>query len=468
MSAPLPVVGLTNTPVRINLTYGANIYSFYDTNTTSPIFALQVVDTSGIVKADLRQPANLVGYAHFDLQNILRNYVGINNTIETTTQLTTSDNEAFRFKLKYGYENSTGGTTSQGTLPSTASTIDYVVLNGRKPFNIIDWDANPYQIKTQSFLGCPVINQKQKALTDWTYDLIDGNNITDGKPLYVSTGTDVYRMKRRSDDHLTLSFLNQVQSGATANLAINKKIGGFRLSLYNGSTELVDTFINNTTSTGGGPGTIVSGTTDISHPFDVITLGCGNQNTLFASYPTTTHYYVSTWIATSGSCSSVGTFFANAPSSDTYRVDIVQDECNDFDQVQMSWLNSFGFRDYFYFQKRVDKSINISRNTYQKPLGSWDGTSYTIPTYDRGEKVYSESLDEVYQVNTRYLSDDEATFLKNLFISPDVKVRFKGESTWYSVIVTDNTWTERTYRKNKLFQNTLSFKMANKLNIQNG
>lgn len=468
MSAPLPVVGLTNTPVRINLTYGANIYSFYDTNTTSPTFALQVVDTSGIVKADLRQPANLVGYAHFDLQNILRNYVGINNTIETTSSLTTSDNEAFRFKLKYGYENSTGGTTSQGTLPSTASTIDYVVLNGRKPFNIINWDANLYQIKTQSFLGCPVIAQKQKALTDWTYDVIDGNNITDGKPLYVSTGTDVYRMKRRSDDYLTLSFLNQVQSGATANLAINKKIGGFRLTLFNESTQLADTFINNTTSTGGGPGTIVSGTTDISHPFDVITLGCGNQNTLFSSYPTTTHYYVSSWIATSGSCSSVGTFFANSPSSDTYRVDIVQDECNDFDQVQLSWLNSFGFRDYFYFQKRVDKSINISRNTYQKPLGSWDETSYTIPTYDRGEKVYSESLEEVYQINTRYLNDDEATFLKNLFISPDVKVRFKGESTWYSVIVTDNTWTERTYRKNKLFQNTLTFRMANKLNIQNG
>jgi len=468
MSAPLPVVGLTNSPSRWNLTYGSNIYSFYDTNTTSPIFALQVVDTSGVVKLDLRQPANLAGYAHFDLQNVLQNYVGINQSIENTTSLTTSDVEAFRFKLKYGYENSTGGTTTQGTLPSTASTNDYVVLNGRKPFNELTWNSTPYQITMNSFLGCPVIAGKQLALTDWSYGVQDGANITDGKPTYVTTGTNVYTQKRRRSDHFTLSFMNQTISGTTAPLLINKKIGGFRISIYNGNTSLSDTFIQNTTSAGGGPGTIVSGTTDISHPFDVITIGCGAQNTLFNSYPTATHYYVSTWVATSGSCSATQTFYANAPSSQIYKIDIVDDECNDFDQVQVSWLNSFGFRDYFYFQKRVDKSVNIQRNTYQQPLGSWGDATFTINTYDQGEKVYSQDLKEVYSINTRYLSDNEAAFLKNLYISPDVRVRFNGETNWYSIVITDSSWVERTFRKNRLFQNTLNFTLSNKLYIQNG
>lgn len=468
MAAPLPNVTLTNSPVKWNLTSGFNLYSFYDTNSTAPKFAIQVVDTSGIVKADLRQTSNVAGYAHFDLQNILKNYVDINETIETTTSLTTADYESFRFKIKYGYENSTGGTTNQGTLPSTASTRDYVVFNGRKDFNNLNWDSNPYQIKMQSFLGCPVIGQKQLALTDWVYEKIDGDSITDGKPLYVSLGTDVYRLKRRRDDHHTLSFMNEVLSGATANLAINKKIGGFRISIYNGNTQLFDSYIANTTSQGGGPGTIVSGTTDITYPFDVITIGCGNQNTLFASYPTATHYYVSTFGAVSGTCSASQTFYTNSPTSHTYRIDIVDDECNDFDQVQVSWLNSFGFRDYFYFQKRLDKSVNITRQEYQKTLGNWNADIFKVPSYDRGMKVYREDVEEIYSINTRFLSDNEASFLKNLFISPDVKVRFKDQSTWYSVSITDTSWVEKTYRKNKLFQYTLNFKMANKLNIQNG
>ena len=468
MAAPIANITLTNSPDKWNLTSGFNLYSFYDTNSTAPKFALQVARTTGTIVADLRQASNVAGYAHFDLQNILKNYVDINNSIESTTSLTTADNESFRFKLYYGYENSTGGTTTQGTLPSTASTRDYVVFNGRKNFNDFKWTSNPYQIKTQSFLGCPVIGQKSLALTDWTYDVVDGSTITDGKPIYVSTGVNVYKMKRRRDDYFTLSFMNEILSGGTANLAINKKIGGFRISLYNGNTALTDVFIQNTTSQGGGPGTIVSGTTDITYPFDVITIGCGNQNTLFSSYPTTTHYYVDAWIATSGSCAAVSTFYANSPASQTYRIDIVDDECNDYDQVQVSWLNSFGFRDYFYFQKRLDKSVNITRQEYQQTLGNWNGDVFAIPSYDRGMKIYREDVEEIYSINTRFLSDNEASFLKNLFISPDVKVRFRNETTWYSVSITDTSWVEKTYRKNKLFQYTLNFKMANKLNIQNG
>ena len=470
MAAATPNVELTNIPSKYNLAYGVNMFSFYDTNATSPKFALQIRDTSDNLKADLRQFANTAGYAHFDLGNILKNYVDYNPTIEQTTLLETSDYEAFRFKIKYGYENSTGGTTTQGTLPSTASTNDYIVINGRKAFNDIYWNATPYQVKVGTAIGCPVISTKQLALTNWVYDKVNGTAITDGKPTYVSTN-DVYRIKRRRDDHFTLSFMNEIMSATTAAPSFTKKIGGFRISIYNGNTSLYDDWIDNTEANGGGPSNIISGTTAVSAPFDIITFGCGKQNSLFDTYTTATHYYVSSWLPTGSGCPAVGTpaRFANSPISEIYRIDIVEDECNDFEPVQVSWLNEFGFRDYFYFQKRLDYKIDINRQTYQKILGNWSGDIFKIESWERGEgRVFREDLQEKYTINTRYVSEDEAKFLKNLFISPDVRVRFNGSTTWNSVVLQDTTWEQKTIRKNKLFQYTLNFNMANKLNIQNG
>jgi hypothetical protein len=468
MATPSPSVILTNTPPKWNLTYGANVYSFYDLNSTAPKFAIQVIDTSGNVKADLRQTSNQAGYAHFDIQHILKNYVDINPTIENTILYGTSNSEVFRYKIVYGYENSTGGTTSQGTIPSTASTNDYIVLNGRKDFNVLNWNSNPYQIKAQQLIGCPIIVQKSRALTDWTYDMVDGAALTGGKPAYVGAGINVYQMKMRRGDYYTLSFMNEVLSGATANLTTNKKIGGFRITLMSGTTQLNDNMYANITTFGGGPGTSVSSTTNISAPYDVINLACGANNTIISGNPFANRIFISGYLYAPSGCNPIFTSYTTSPCTDTYMIEIVDDECNDFEPIQVSWLNSFGFRDYFYFQKRVDKSININRLTYTKTLGNWNGATYTIPTYDRGDKVYREDLDEVYSINTRYLSDNEAQYLKNLFISPDVKVRLNGDTNWYSVVLTDTSWVERTYRKDKLFQYTLNFRFSNKLNIQNG
>jgi hypothetical protein len=131
-------------------------------------------------------------------------------------------------------------------------------------------------------------------------------------------------------------------------------------------------------------------------------------------------------------------------------------------------LNSLGFRDYWTFRKRKDYNIDITRNTYEQLEGTWSDSDYSVNTYDRGEKTFSQSLQERYTLNTAYLSDDEAEFLKNLYLSPDVKIRFEGETDWYSVTLQDNQWTERTFRKDKLFQNTITVRMAHKINSQRG
>ena len=133
----------------------------------------------------------------------------------------------------------------------------------------------------------------------------------------------------------------------------------------------------------------------------------------------------------------------------------------------MNDINSV-FRFYRMNLKKKISLYNQGIDTFEKVDGSWSAADYDINQYNRGEQVFSQSLNDRWTVNTSYLSDDEAEFLKNLYISPDVKVRFEGDSEYYPVIVEDTRWTERTYRKDKLFQNTCTFRIAHKLNSQRG
>ena len=75
-------------------------------------------------------------------------------------------------------------------------------------------------------------------------------------------------------------------------------------------------------------------------------------------------------------------------------------------------------------------------------------------------------MTETYTANTKYLTDAESEYLKNLFISPDTRVKIDG--VWRPVILTSNTWTEKTYRKDKLFQHTIQFRLANPIETQRG
>jgi hypothetical protein len=145
------------------------------------------------------------------------------------------------------------------------------------------------------------------------------------------------------------------------------------------------------------------------YPYKAISIQAGDLNTLFDTYTNATHYYIGTagW--------SSAAFSVYADISDVYRFDI--DECvgNDFNATQVSWINSFGFRDYFSFTKRSDNVANITRNTFRKLDANWGGTTISVDNSARGEQVYDQSLSEEFTITTKYLTDAEANYLKNLY-----------------------------------------------------
>jgi hypothetical protein len=475
MAGPQPRVALRNTPSDYNLSFGKNMFTLEDTGGATDVvkFGLNVLSgctTGGTQVATFRQFENPAGVAHFDLQNTLKNYTTINYNLESITGITGAPDETFRFMCELGHE--INGTFSIDSYATGSTGSCYCVIGGRKLYWDVDWvtgfDQHASTI-TYNGSGCPSSVSRIFALSDWTQPK---SNPGADAPSWTS-GQSILTQKIPADNQATrtLSFINRLVAGAgpTVNDA-SKSIKFFRVTIMSGTTELDDFIIDNITSNGGGPNNTIGGTTFDEYPYDVITIQAGH-NMWTGDTSNATHWFIApfTW-QDSGSCigSPIEPSMYPTPLSYVYRFDVDEGECNDFEYVDFSWLNSYGFRDYFTFRKRRDHNISINKNTFEKVDGSWSAADYDINQYDRGEQVFSQSLTDRYTVNTGYLSDEEAEFLKNLYISADVKVRFEGEAEYTPVIVEDNTWTERTFRKDKLFQNTCTFRIAHKLNSQRG
>lgn len=466
-----PDIIYSDTPSVVNLSFGKNVFSFYDQNETGLKAGIQVYDhTDTELIGTFQTPPNTLGYYYFDLQNLLKNFTTPCFSAETyTNNLFTADNESFEFKVRYGWVNDSGVFQYAGTYPGTGQTDNCLVLGGRKVYNDLRWsDQNNYISNIAGISGCPIISRRQQALTDYTIEK-NVSDLTGGVPDWIRTST-VYNIEKRFDDEYILSFLTNYDENPSFPAPTGcDGLKAIRITFYNGDTETYDEFIPNTNANGGGPGTGVITDRNWIYPYNAISFPSGRRNFITEYDAGLTHYYVAAYTYKGAGCSSEqGTFYSNNHSSYVYRVDIVDDKCNDFDPVQVSWLNSLGFRDYFYFSKRTDENISIRRNNYEKVEGSWSSSSFAVNAYDRGQTTFSQDLTVNRTINTRFLSDAEAAWLKNLFISPDVRVRYEGTTEFIPITITNNQWTERTFRKDKLFQNTLQFVEAHKINSQRG
>jgi len=468
-----PDIIYSNTPELTNLSFGKNIFSFYDQNETGQKAGIQIIDnTSTNIAGTFETFPNENGYYHFDIQNVLKNYTTPNYDAETySTKLFTADDESYMFKVRYGWVSGNGTFNIQGTYPGTGDTQNCVVYGGRKEYWDLNWiDQKDYITTISGFLSCPVPSIRQQALTDYTITK-DISKLTGGVPDWIPvTDTYVYNLEKREDDELILSFITKFNENASFPPPTGcDGIKAIRVTFYNGDTETADVFVNNNIFNGGGETSSISTDREWIYPYNAISIPLGKSNFTTEYNLGFTHFYVATYTYKGTSCgSSQGSFYSNNPTSAVYRVDKVVDACNDFAPVQVSWLNSLGFRDYFYFSKRTDESINISRNNYEQVEGTWGSDTFSVPKYARGNTTFSQDLTKKRTINTRYLSDLEAQYLKNLFISPDVRVRYEGSNEWLPVTITNTTWTERTFRKDKLFQYTINYDEAHKINSQRG
>lgn len=440
------MVEILQTPGDLNKAFGVNAFTL--TNIEGPNkYVLKVIDndTENVV-ADIRQVANANYNALYDIQNVLQTYIEPSKIgFENIEDIDVTTEEWFSYKVEYGTEDLNGIYATAGV------SNNFLVFGGKKEY---------YELLVDDFIYSGSEDQGL-TLTDRPRLVAKGLPF---KPASILNTDEVYTHTVYGDDFYTLSFFSNTNAPNTI-----KKI---KFSFYNESGVLIS---------------VDSLLTEVSAPF--ITVGVGPRN--IDRPEMTKYYFVEIYTDLE---SSRGHYKAHFFEIENY-------DCLDFTPIQFSWLNSFGFRDYYTFKKRNTRRDNVERNMYKKSLIDYNATQVNIIPGDRGDKIYSQRIETTYRASTDYLLDVEDEFLNNLILSPDVRVRvaerlyellpstdrfiwnlntniwvnelriwnYNGakiekdvlSSYFEPVILLTNEYTQRSFRTDRLFQMEIEFKMAN-------
>jgi hypothetical protein len=150
----------------------------------------------------------------------------------------------------------------------------------------------------------------------------------------------------------------------------------------------------------------------------------------------------------------------DTPDSEVMCLTIDDTNCWGFEPIRFSWLNNLGGRDYYTFIKRNTNVQNATRNTLYKIQGYWSAATYNVQDNSParwGTQIFRADLTNTWTASTNWLSDEESTFLRNMFASPHVLVYLPGRSQPTMVTITDASYTVNTTVREKLFQYFVSF-----------
>ena len=470
-------VTVIQTPNEVfDMAYGANpiTLSGIDTIANADKYALRIyiVGQTDPV-ADIRQTPNRIGRAIFDMQNILQSYVGPQyNQVDSqfvagipqTDRISLAGATLLEYQIAYATES--GGVVSSFT---TYPEI-FTVIAGSKQYFQIPFDTNPYQPKISgddTALPCSVIDRTAKPLSDNEFTIADelpakSNNI------YSSPGgIDVHNVYR--DDECTKTFYQKVERSSTAapNAAV-QGIEAFYILQYSATSNsaIQTNIIPNTQNNGGGPNISLGQGTLISGGFQTLTIASGPKNLMVPLNAATAYYYIipAVWGCPEDPQSQIDVMTAAAWKAQKY---IINDEpCNDYPHVQFAWQNSYGYRDYFTFTKKVNHKTKTKNNNFLKGAADYNSANYSVDLQDRGYTTYSQKIENMFEVQSGYMKDQEAELLKHLYQSAEVKVRFSEgpyANQWVPVIITNTSYNEKTYRKDRLFQYTVNFRLASNI-----
>jgi len=412
---------------------GSNIiYTLYDATTINPTnnkfkikYKAEVYvsnKTSNIVSSANRVGVfkvspNGEGYGIFDLSPVLQNYVSpeytggvvhnVNDiykskyngvqfsentphTIHQIDDFSTNRNcvrfVAVRFNIEAA-DSATGSVTEQYTSNTIADTV--LIYNG------VLYDTDILNLSSSS--GNFGFNLDQAGFIM--------NSNTD--KFLTNAPTTQYI---RENDYLTLSYFSQynfdflVGGASTTHPSVKTIQIQF---YYNGSTtgSLITKTIQ--ASAGGHAGYM----NDSNTKLQFAGVGTGNLVGAGETIPTNWDYYT---VKALDDNSNV--------ISGTYNFYKQTEDCKEYETIRLTWLNKFGVWDYYNFTKKSVRTFNTQRMSYTQITGTWNTSRFRPDGHTGGTKYFGNNVKESITLNTDYITENEAIWLEELFISNDVYI----------------------------------------------
>mgnify|MGYP003108487137 FL=1 len=324
----------------------------------------------------------------------------------------------------------------QATLPlftprSVGATIDSTYIQGRA-FNIYKLNNNTSKFMSDVKLKTDIYGSGYYNNVSW-----DG---TDG-------------------DYHTLGFLN----GETD---FDSKPHKLVVTYFNGASQLTSTEIPNQ-KTEGGSKPETTGTETNTDEERLIYFGCGpgNLNSYTAPSSVTTHQPSN--VANNGwthyKVKAINS--SSADMSDEYIFVNKNKSCKGFKMRRLAWRNSLGCYDYLNFELKSTQTIDITRNTFEKPIGIYNKSKYRYSDWDTGKQVRESSAVLKETLNTDYMTDDEVVLVEKLLMSTRVYIVENVDTEFtQAVTITDSSFIRKNVINDRLVQYSVQIEYANPLN----
>jgi len=377
------------------------------------------------------------------------NVAGTECPIHCIDRLSLNTNSAQKIQLKFGVEYSNYATVSP------TQYLGQITVNNLFAFNAVAYNNEDKNVSGNYGLDIDDWNNKS------FYSLDSNSYLLTDAPSDSTNGQFI-----GDNDYATLAFLAGdfgvvAPAPTTYNIAFFDAAGG-----NTGST--ISTTVN--AGNGGKDMNGVTGITNGEYHLQFIGVGIANLKGAGFTIP-------SDWASYSV------TLFNNTAGvlqvSRPYNYFKQDADCKGFEKIRLTWLNKYGAWDYYNFTKKNTSSTKIKRVLYDTVKGNYNGSTFTKYGYDRGNTTLNNSAVETMSLNSDWFrNDEEAAWLEQLFISPEVYI-LKGYDVtdtapadygnyMIPVIVTDSRYDKYTEANDKVAQYNLDIEYAIDKRIQRG
>jgi hypothetical protein len=407
------------------------------------------VNIGGSPVATFKQPANPSGVGIFDISKVLQSYFS-EKFVEETTYATDNTGAYLSYQVEAWVET--------GQTPGTVITdVTRYAVNAYDNWRVLNGDLTQF-IPIPGAILCETPGAHTNARYNNPYR-------------FLTNFPETYKV--RPDEYKTLSFFAKVDAGGTnfgPNAApffvvftyfldgVQVAQGAYTLANFRGSslrTDCQDMTVNLTDSNA------------------ITTIGVGPQNQADAgitgswdSYRVDVMSYNYCDETPITNCSSVTEMLLKADDV-IYTANFeIDNSCEKFTPVTVSFMNQYGVRDYYTFNKRNTKQVTTGRNEYTKALGSWSDSTFSIDAQGRGRTVFSSYAETEMTLSTDWMTDAVSEWMRELYMSPSTMAYINGQ--WEPIVITTQTYEEKTYARQQLFQHEISIKFANNQKIQRG
>ena len=442
-------ITINQEPTTPNMSNADLLYVVDSTQKSQPQFqyVLDIQDENKTTLQRVKQQPNPSGYGVFNVGRILMNYVSP-DPVWKTQQFATSSfaNKEFwaAFGEQYGTSTSSSISTYNGInatpsqAPAKSGSYALTATDG-----LVEPNAGYWNFPYTSY----VYLENASAYTTFSHQAALTNAPT--------------TQKIQDGEYATVSLYN---GNFDEDVADAQDIAYVIINVYNSAGSNIQNYqYENEDSNGGGPRASMAElwsavAANQDQGTNLIHVGVGPQNiddngtALNAAWS----YYTVKFVGQGDdNLENSGGVYAQF----TFQKDTAN--C-DYPGIRFAWKNEFGVWDYYTAKLAENSNVQIERNSYNASFVDYSTGTTTVPynSENRGNTQFYNSLTQRRTVNTDYLDQADADWLRELFYSTAVYIQ-EG-TNFYPVVINNVNVTEKTNpRSQKLFTYTFEFEYAN-------